>query len=153
MEVRIEVSNSICPRRLPLGDGVELFLHTSGEVVVHDAGELLHEEVIDDDPDIRGEELATLCSVDLLACLLGDLPILEGEHGIATGLTFAVGTLDVATILDRLYRGGIGRRTADAELLHLTDHRSFRIACGALGEALIALKCRECQPFPFLDGG
>ena len=88
-----------------------------------------------------------------MACLLGDLPILQGEHGIATGLTFAVSTLDVATILDRLDRGGVGRRTTDTELLHLAHHRSLRIACGTLGEALIALKSREGQPFSFLDGG
>ena len=52
MEARVEVSNDAVPLRASLGDGVEVLLDTRREVVVHDVGELLDEEVIDDDTDV-----------------------------------------------------------------------------------------------------
>ena len=52
MEARIEVPDDSVPLRASLGDGVEVLLDTCSEVVVHDVGELLDEEVIDDDADV-----------------------------------------------------------------------------------------------------
>ena len=68
-------------------------------------------------------------------------------------LAFAVSTLYIATILDRLDRGSIGRGTADAELFHLAHHRSLRVAGRALCEALFPREGFERKGFALLDCG
>ena len=52
VEDRVEVADDAVPLRAYLGDSVEVLLDARREVVVHDVGELLDEEVIDDDADV-----------------------------------------------------------------------------------------------------
>ena len=48
------MADHACPLLLALGNGIELLFHFSREVIVHDAGEVLHQEIVDNDTDIRG---------------------------------------------------------------------------------------------------
>ena len=56
-EVLIEGFHHVLPLFLTLGYSVEVLLHLSGEVIVHDGGEIFHQEVIDHNTDIGRQQL------------------------------------------------------------------------------------------------
>ena len=58
LEVVIEVLDHGVPLLLALGNQVEVLLDAGREVIVHDGGEVLHEEVVDDGAHVGGDELA-----------------------------------------------------------------------------------------------
>ena len=92
-----------------------------GHLVVGDAVELLLETGGEIVFDVAGEE-AFQERGQHAALVLGDKPLLVDAH--------------IAAVLEHLQDRGIGRRPADAELLHALDQRGFRIARRRLGEML-----------------
>ena len=72
-EVIIEMMHHVCPFLLTFGNLIEVKFHLGGEIVVHDVVEVLYQEVIDHDADIRRNQFAFLRAYILLAGLLGYL--------------------------------------------------------------------------------
>ena len=60
LELLVELMHHLVPLRFAFGNLIEVLLHVSREVVVHDIGEVLHEEVVHDDADVGGQQLALL---------------------------------------------------------------------------------------------
>ena len=73
LKFSVEVLHHVGPLLLAVGYLVELLLYLSGEVIVHDGGEVLHEEVIDNDAYVGRQQLALLIARKLhLACRCDD---------------------------------------------------------------------------------
>ena len=54
----IEGGHHFLPLFFALSNLIEVLLHLSGEVVVHNLLEMFHQEVVNHDADVSGEELA-----------------------------------------------------------------------------------------------
>ncbi len=67
MEGRVELLEHLVPLQLSASDLVEFLFHRGGEPVVHDAVEVLDEEVGDDDPDVGREQFRLLTGIRFLA--------------------------------------------------------------------------------------
>ena len=76
-EVLVEITHHVSPFLLALGNLVKLLLHLGGEVIIHDSGEILQEEVVDNDTDVCGHEFTLVATCYLGAGLLGNLLALE----------------------------------------------------------------------------
>ena len=73
LKFSVEVLHHVGPLLLAVGYLVELLLYLGGEVIVHDGGEVLHEEVVDNDAYVGRQQLALLIARKLhLACRCDD---------------------------------------------------------------------------------
>ena len=100
LEVLVESLKHLLPLLGTLGNLIEVLLYLSGEVIVHDFLEILHQEVINHDADICWQELALVRADKFLAGLLSNLLAFEHINGILSLLTFLVTLLNVFTLLD-----------------------------------------------------
>ena len=66
----VEVVHHLVPLLLAFGNLVEVLFNLRREVIVHDTGEMLHEEVVDHDADVGGNKLALVRAGNLHAVLL-----------------------------------------------------------------------------------
>ena len=105
LKLLVEVAHHVCPLFLAVGNLVELLLHLCGEVIVHDGGEVLDEEVVHYDTYVGGQKLALLIASHLHLACLRDLESAERVDDITSLLAFLVALHHVLALLD----GGNGR--------------------------------------------
>ena len=99
------MAHHVCPLLLAVGNLVELLLHLGGEVIVHDGGEVLDEEVVHYDADVCREKLALLVASHLHLACLRNLESAERVNDITSLLAFLVALHHVLALLN----GGNGR--------------------------------------------
>ena len=99
-EVFVERLHHLCPLLLALGNAVEVLFYLGCEVIVHDGGEVLHQEVVDHEAHVGRHQLAFLAAHLLGALLLADLFALQREHQILALLALLVALDDVFALLD-----------------------------------------------------
>ena len=56
----VELFHPFVPLGIALCDIIEFLLHIGSKIVVHDVGEVLHQEVVDHDADICRQQFAFL---------------------------------------------------------------------------------------------
>ena len=152
LELLVELMHHLVPLRLAFGNLIEVLLHVGREVVVHDIGEVLHEEVVHDDADVGGQQLALLRAGHFLLRLRGDLLAFQCVDGERALLALLVAFVNVFALLDGGNSRCIGRRTADAQLFELVHQRSLRVADGTLAETLGSGDLFACEHVAHLHG-
>ena len=108
LEVVVEVLHHVRPLLLALGYLVELLLYLGREVVVHDAWEVFHEEVVDHDAYVGWQQLALVAARHLGAGGLGDGVALERVDGVVPLFALVVAFVYVFALLYGAYCGGVG---------------------------------------------
>ena len=150
-KVLIEVLHHVGPLLIAFGYAVEILFHLGSEVVIHDGGEIFHEEVVDDDTDIRRLQLALVRSYRLFTHRLFHLLAFQRVDGVGALFALMLILVDVFTLLDGRNGGCIGRRTANTQFLQLVHQRSLCIALWTLAEALSGLNLTTRQLHAFLQ--
>ena len=135
VEIIIEILDDLIPHPLAVGYVVEILLNLSGETIVHDALEVLVEIVGHDDADILCEQFAFLLADSFGFCLACDVFPFENKYFVAAALSLAVTLGYISALHDGRDGRGVGRRTADAELLELLDQAGLGVAHRPRGEA------------------
>ena len=130
----VEGLQHLCPGLVAFSNLIEVLLHLSREVIVHNAWEILHQVVVHHNADIRRHELALVRAGQLAAHFLRYLLALERIDSVHALLTFLVTLGHVLTLLDSRDGGGVGRRTANTQFLKLMHQRCLRIALRSLTE-------------------
>ena len=134
-ELVVEVVQHRAPLLLALGYLVEVLLHLGREVIVHDAREVVQQEVVDHNTYVGGDELALVGAGHLDPALLRDELALERDDGIVALLAFLVALHHILALLDGADGGGVGARAANAQFLELVYKRCLAVALRPLGEA------------------
>ena len=119
VEHSVELSDFVVPVGISLCNLVKAFLYRCGEVIIKHIREIFGQKFIDHHAGIGGEKFALVGSCGFRAARACDLAVCEGEGEQRVFLAGAVAFLHIATLLDGRDGRGIGRRTPDAELLHL----------------------------------
>ena len=99
-KIAIEGLHHLVPFLLALGNAVKILLHFGSKVIVHDAREVFHQEVVDHHSNVCRQELALLRAHHLLAHLLRYLLALQNVNGIGAFCSFLVTLEDILTLLD-----------------------------------------------------
>ena len=146
MEALVEVGDLLVPHYIALGHLIELILDFGSEVIVHNGGEILHQEVIDHHTHVGGDEFTLLGAIQfaLLAC--GDFTALESDDLIVTLLPLILTLLDIIAVLDSGNDWGISRRSANTQFLQTAHQRGLGIAIGLLGIALGCCHNHRIEP-------
>ena len=100
METLIEVGDFLVPNDIALSHLIELVLDLGREVVVHDVGEILHQEVVYYHAHIGGDEFALLDTEELTLLARGDLAVLERDDFIFTLVALVLALLDIIALLN-----------------------------------------------------
>ena len=111
----VELAHHRHPLFLAGGDAVQILFHVRCEPDVDDLREVLHQEIVDEDADLRGHQPASL------------------------------DPLNIATVLDGRQDRRVGRRAPDAVLLQGTDQRGLGVARRRLGEVLLGEELQQIQ--------
>ena len=137
LKVVVEGMDERCPVFFPLGHGVKVFFDVGREVVVHDFGEIFQQEVVHHEAHVGGYELVFLGPRGLGVRFVADGAGRKRQHvdGARFSLLFPLD--NIFALLDGRDGGGVGRRTADAQLLHLVDERRLGVARRVLRVALL----------------
>ena len=106
------------------------------EVIVHDIGEVLYQEIVHHRTDIGRDELTFLASYHLFLLAGVDLLSFQRVDGIRMRLSLFVALLHITSLLYCAYRRRIGRRASDAELLELLHKACLRESERRLAEPL-----------------
>ena len=114
LEVLVELMHHVSPLFFPFGNLVELFLDFRGEVIIHDAWEVLHQEVVDYDADVGREKLSFLISYHFLLRPRRDLDAFQRIDGVTALFPLVVSFLDILALLDCADGWGIRRRAPNA---------------------------------------
>ena len=136
LEIFIERLNEFLPILLAFCHLVKLFLDVGGEVVVHNAREGLHEEVVDHEPHVGRHQFAFLAAHRLGARSLLHFAAGEDEHREGALRAFLVALGHIAALLDGRNSGRVGRRAADAQFLEFMHERGFVVTCRCGRETL-----------------
>ena len=108
MEALIKIRDFLVPYHIALGHLIKLVLHLGSEVVVHDRGEILHQELVYDHAHIGGNEFSLL-DPEQLALLAGtDFSSFEGDDFTIAFVAFLLSLLDILALLDCGNDGRIG---------------------------------------------
>ena len=98
-QISVESANEFRPIFGTFCHEVEIMLDIGGEVVVHNGGEFVHQEVIHHNTDVGRNEFSAVAAVILTALLGRDLIAGEGDEGNGTRLALI---LSAAHIFSRL---------------------------------------------------
>ena len=99
-QVAVECADQFGPILFALGHQVEIVFHVRREIVVHDFGELLHEEVVDHNTRVGGNELTAIAAVVLTTLLGDDVLARERDQSHRTRLTFVLSPTHVFALLN-----------------------------------------------------
>ena len=132
LKALIEVLQHLVPVLLAFGDRVETLLYAGREVIVHDVGEVLNEEIIDHRSDVRWQQFALLVACKFFLCLCRNLLCAEGVDGVCALFAFLVTLHNVLALLDGGDCRGVGRWSADAQFLQFVNQRGLRVSLRTL---------------------
>ncbi len=136
----VEVLHPLTPVGVALRYLVKLLLHVSREVIVHDIGEALHQEVVNDTADVSRQQFTLFRAYYLLLTPLRDLVTLECTDGVTPFSALLVAFLYILTLLDSTDGRSIGRRASDAKVFQLLDEACLGVSERWLRETL---RCRN----------
>ena len=135
VEVGIEMLNQVAPYFVALGDVVEFLLHICREVVVHDFGEVVDKEVVDDDSHVGGDEASAVASHVFLALVVFDLSVAECNDSVSTFCPFELSTADILALLNGRDGRGISGGSSDAQFLEFMYECGLVVSHRRLAEA------------------
>ena len=127
LQISIESANEVRPIFGSFCHEVEIMLDIGREVVVHNGGELVHQEVIHHDTDVRGNEFTAVAAVILTALLGSDVVAREGDDGNGARFAFILTTAHIFARLNGRDGRRVGRRAADAEFFEFMHERGFAV--------------------------
>ena len=136
MKYLIELIDRVRPYHFSLGHGIELFLYARGEVVIHHAGKILHQEIVHHDTNVGRHQLIPVGAYDLALPRLLYLALRQGNNRISALLALFISFHHILAILDCLDRRSVGRRSSDTQLLQAAHQARLRITRRTLGETL-----------------
>ena len=139
-EILIEITHHVGPFLITLGNLVKLLFHLSSEVIVHDTGEILQEEVVHHNTDVGRHEFSLVTASNLGTGFLGDLLSLEHNRLKLSFLALLITLVHIFALLDGANRRSIGRRTSDTQFFKFVDKTSLGVSHRALG---VTLQCRH----------
>ena len=108
VKILVEVADHLCPVLLSFSHLVELFLNVGGEVVVHDFGEVFHQEVIDYEPCVGGHKFAAVAAHIFGERLFGYVVAGQCELAVVAWLSLVVALDHIFAVLNGRYGGGVG---------------------------------------------
>ena len=135
MERLVELLHDGGPCGIALSDFIELFLYACRKVVVHDAGEVLYQEVGDHRTCVRRQQFSLFGSSDFGAGVICNSFFQQGNDVVGTLFSGFVTFLYILALLDGGDGGGIGGRASDAQFFQLAHQACLRVAGRMLGEA------------------
>ena len=105
------------------------------KVIVHDGGETIHQEVVNHDAYIGGQQFA-LVAANVLLLILGCYhDAFKRIYQVLAFFALAVAPSYVLAMLDGADGWGVCRRTTDAQFLHLMHKTGLGITCRTLRKA------------------
>ena len=147
----IEAFHHVRPFLTAFSNFIEILFYLSGEVIVHDGWEILHQEVVHHHTDIGRQELSLIRTGHFLPLLLSDHLALQGIDGVEALFALLVSLMHIFALLNGGNGGSISRRTTDAQLFQFMNERSFRIAEWTLAETFCGLNLTTRQFHAFLQ--
>ena len=139
----------IVPHGFSLGNIVELLLDIRRKVIIENIGEILRQEIVDDNSYIGGEQFAFIGSCELGFLSRFDFPIVQRQHTIFPLRSFPIALLDIFALLYGRNGWCIGRRPTDTQLFQFTNQTGLGIAGGSLRETFRCRDRRQCQHIAF----
>ena len=130
----VELAHHVLPLLFSLSDLIELVLDLRREVVVHDLGEVLQEEVVDHNANVGGDELSFLRTGELCLCCRLHLVAFQDVNSEFGLFASPVAFLHIVALLDRRNRRRVGRRASDTKFLQFVYETGLGISCRSLGE-------------------
>ena len=140
------------PVSLAVGNLIKLLLDVCREVIVHNLGEELEQEIVHYNAYVRGHQLRFLCADSLLALLLGQLAVLQCYDVIFALRAALVALLHIAALLYGADCRSVCRRTANSKLLELAYEARLGVAWRMLCETLCSHNFLGCQSIALVYG-
>ena len=99
-KVLIEVADHFCPVLFSLSHFVKLLFDISREIIVHNFGEVLHQEVVHHQADVGRYQLATIATNVFALRRFANRIALQGKLVVTTGRAFRITFNYILTVLN-----------------------------------------------------
>ena len=119
------------------------------KIIIENIGEILRQEIVDDNSYIGGKQFAFIGSCELGFLSRFDFPIVQRQHTIFPLRSFPIALLDIFALLYGRNGWCIGRRPTDTQFFQFTNQTGLGIAGGSLRETFRCRDRRQCQHIAF----
>ncbi len=126
MKLFVKTGDRLIPLCLPLSYFIKLFLYFRSKVKIHHGREVLHKEIIHNDPYVSGNQLIFVGTGNLGFINIFDVPFFECQDIEGALHSLHNSLLHIFPVHDGGDGRGVGGRTSYTQLFHLTDKRCLR---------------------------